>query len=198
MLAAKILESEFRSRNLDVPPFAQDQLAKYAQEIEHWNRTVNLTALHGEALVRRLIVEPVWVGQILQMSGVMADVGSGNGSPGIPLCLTRRFTRGHLIEPRLKRAAFLRHVTAKLGLENVEVHRNRVEDLPAKSLISDWIVLQAIDPTAALLQALGKIAFETTRVVWITSLESAPASSAEKLEIPNSSTKVWVFRLDQI
>jgi 16S rRNA (guanine(527)-N(7))-methyltransferase RsmG len=193
-----LLESEFRSRAMEVPLSAQKQLALYAAEVEHWNRAVNLTALHGAALIRRLIVEPVWVGQLLDMNGIVADVGSGNGSPGIPLSVTRRFSATHLIEPRLKRAAFLRHVVAKLGLKTVTVNRGRIEEIPVSSVISDWIALQAIDPGPFLQGVLQNIGKGTTRVVWITSVDQPPVPSAEKLQIPGSSTIVWVFRLDQI
>lgn len=197
MSYAEILEAEFRKAKLDISSSALKQLAIYAGEIEHWNKTVNLTALRGAALVRRLIVEPAWVGQHLKMGGVVADVGSGNGSPGIPLCITRDFISTHLVEPRLKRAAFLRHVVAKVGLKNVQVDKSRIEEMPAGTVSADWIVLQAIDPSPALIAALRPISNETTRVVWITSLNAPPVVSAEKAEIPDSTTKIWVFRLDQ-
>jgi 16S rRNA (guanine527-N7)-methyltransferase len=193
-----MLRLEFRELELEIPAYAQQQLALYAAEIEHWNKAVNLTSLGGSALIRRLIVDPVWVGQHLQMSGTMSDVGSGNGSPGLPLCITRKFSSTHLIEPRMKRAVFLRHVIAKLGLKDVAVERCRIEAVPEKTFFSDWITLQAIDPSPALIEDLRRIANETTRVVWITSVGTPPVASAEKLEIPGSTTKIWVFRLDQI
>ncbi|HET9130478.1 MAG TPA: 16S rRNA (guanine(527)-N(7))-methyltransferase RsmG [Terriglobia bacterium] len=197
MSFGEILRREFQTLGLQISTHSLQQLALYAEEIEHWNRAVNLTALSGSALIRRLIVDPVWVGQHLHMDGVVCDVGSGNGSPGIPLSITGKFSSTNLIEPRMKRAAFLRHVIAKLKLTNVVVHRSRIEDIPEKTLRSDWITLQAIDPTPVLKEYLRKIAIETTRVVWITSIVKPPVPDAEKLEIPGSSTKIWVFRLDQ-
>jgi 16S rRNA (guanine(527)-N(7))-methyltransferase RsmG len=193
-----MLRSEFRDLQLDVSSLSLQKLALYASEIEHWNKAVNLTALRGNALVRRLIVDPVWVGEHLQMDGSMADVGSGNGSPGLPLCITRQFVSTHLIEPRMRRAAFLRHVIAKLALTGVAVDRCRLEEMPVKALSAEWITLQAIDPTPDLIEALQRIATSTTRVVWITSVGTPPVSGAEKLEIPGGTTKIWVFRLDQI
>jgi 16S rRNA (guanine527-N7)-methyltransferase len=193
-----MLRSEFRDLRVEVSPLALQKLVLYANEIEHWNKSVNLTSLRGNGLVRRLIVDPVWVGQQLQMNGTVADVGSGNGSPGIPLCVTRKFSAAHLIEPRLKRAAFLRHVIAKAGLEGVTVNKCRVEEIPSKALLSDWITLQAIGPTPDLIEALRGIAGQTTRVVWITSIPTPPVAGAELQEIPGSGTKIWVFRLDQI
>jgi 16S rRNA (guanine(527)-N(7))-methyltransferase RsmG len=195
---AEMLRTEFRELALDIPAFSQQQLALYAKEIEHWNKAVNLTSLAGPALVRRLIIDPVWVGQHLQMSGVMTDVGSGNGSPGIPLTITRKFSSTNLIEPRMKRAAFLRHVIGKVRLTDVAVHRCRIEEMPEKSLFSDWITLQAIDPTPALIENLRRIAIDTTRVVWITSVMTPPVVDSRMIEIPGSATKIWVFRLDQI
>jgi 16S rRNA (guanine(527)-N(7))-methyltransferase RsmG len=170
----------------------------YAEEIEHWSKAVNLTSLGGSALIRRLIVDPVWAGHHLHMNGVVSDVGSGNGSPGIPLSITRRFSSTNLIEPRMKRAAFLRHVIAKLKLTNVAVYRSRIEDMPEKTVFSDWITLQAVDPTPTLNGYLQRISAQTTRVVWITSVVMPPVPGAQKVEIPGSTTKIWVFRLDQI
>jgi len=194
----EILRRELDDLKLDVPLDSQQLLASYASEIEHWNKAVNLTSLSGPALVRRLIVEPVWIGQYLQMDGVVCDVGSGNGSPGIPLSITRRFSSTNLIEPRLKRSVFLRHVIAKLRLTDISVHRCRVEEIPENTLFSDWITLQAVHPTATLKGYLRRIGTETTRVVWITSVVTAPAMDAQSFEIPGSKTKIWVFRLDQI
>ena len=192
-----ILRREFHQLGLEIPVQSEQRLAIYAQEIEHWNKSMNLTSLSGSALIRRLIVDPVWVGQRLQMDGVLCDVGSGNGSPGIPLAVTGRFSATNLIEPRVKRAVFLRHAIAKLKLTNVAVHRSRVEDVPEKALLSNWISLQAIDPTPTLIENLKRIATKTTRVVWITSVVMPPLPDAQMLEIPGSTTKIWMFRLDQ-
>lgn len=192
-----ILNSELHRLNLDIPSGSRRLLADYASEIEHWNKAVNLTALHGSSLIRRLVVEPVWAGQELQMTGTLLDVGSGNGSPGIPLSITGNLERVVLVEPRMRRVAFLRHVIAKLSLRNAEVLRERIESVPADHVHPDWITMQAIDPTGDILDALNRVRSETTRVVWITSKENPPTSKAEKIELPESATKIWIFRLDQ-
>jgi 16S rRNA G527 N7-methylase RsmG len=187
-----MLRREFDELELDIPVYSQQRLALYASEIEHWNKAVNLTSLSGSALLRRLIIDPVWVGQYLQMDGVgvMWDPRYSLASPEVLI--------NDLIEPRMKRAAFLRHVISKVGLTDVAVHRCRIEEMPEKSLFSDWITLQAIDPTPALIESLRRIACDTTRVVWITSVSEPPVADSRKLEIPGSTTKIWIFRLDQI
>ncbi len=197
MNLADVLNTELHRCELDLPAAARHQLLDYAGEIQHWNRAVNLTALNGEMLVRRLIAEPIWIGFQLQMTGTLVDVGSGNGSPGIPLALTREFKEVFLMEPRLKRAVFLRHLIAKLALRNVEVVRERIEDVPGGRICADWITLQAIEPKEDILHALKEVATKTTHVVWITSKETPPVSSAEMIRVPQSTSKVWLFQLDQ-
>jgi 16S rRNA (guanine(527)-N(7))-methyltransferase RsmG len=193
-----ILKAELSRIGLALPKSIQRKLVMYLEELERWNQTVNLTSLKGEDLVRRLIVEPAWIGQELQLSGIVADVGSGNGCPGIALGLTRDLQRVHLIEARTKRAAFLRHIAQRLELEQIVVHRNRVEDIEEKLESVDCITLQAVSPTPHLMKALRRIVRETTRVVWITSGAAAPAKEASRISVPGSNSEVWVFRLDQI
>lgn len=57
-----------------------------------------------------------------------ADLGSGAGLPGLPLALLVPATRWLLIEAGRRRAAFLRHAAAALGVEaRVAVYEERAE-----------------------------------------------------------------------
>lgn len=156
---------------------------------------MNLTSLAGRELTRRLIAEPCWIGQQLQLSGTILDLGSGNGSPGIPLYIGCQLKRADLVEARLRRAAFLRHVASRLGDKNIVVHRVRLEDMTSP-LRPDWITLQGVKPIGPLIAALQRLCSSTTRVVWITSgAVLLPAGS--RVIVPGSNTEVRVFQLDQ-
>jgi 16S rRNA (guanine(527)-N(7))-methyltransferase RsmG len=192
-----LLASELRNRSVPVSPAIEQKLVVYIQELERWNRAVNLTALRGVELVRRLVADPVWIGQQLQLSGTLADVGSGNGSPAIPLCLTRPIAHTDLIEARVRRAAFLRHITQILDIKRVNVRNTRLEELEASDAPVDWFSLQAVHPTAMILQAMKRLSSPTTRVVWITSVRRAPVPAADSILVPGGNTRAWVFRLDQ-
>jgi hypothetical protein len=87
-----ILETELLRLGLSSAGI-REQLTIYIRELERWNKKLNLTSLAGPELIRRLVSEPAWIGQQLQMSGVLADIGSGNGSPGVPLYLTSRLSK---------------------------------------------------------------------------------------------------------
>jgi 16S rRNA (guanine527-N7)-methyltransferase len=194
---ATIVREELSRLGLSVSDSVRAKLVVYIQELEHWNRSMNLTALQGTELVRRLVAEPAWIGHQLQLSGTLADIGSGNGCPGIALCVTRNL-QAHLIEARARRAAFLRHVAQRLNLENIRVHRSRVEDIEVRFESVECITLQAVNPTPQLMKALSRIFPPTTRVVWITSGAAAPTAQASRISVPSSNSEVWVFRLDQI
>ena len=129
------------------------------------------------------------------MSGSLVDVGSGNGCPGIPLLVGRHLRAAHLVEARVKRAAFLRHVAARLGAENIIVHKERLEDMTAAPDV-DWVTLQGVRPTATLIEALRRLFSSTTRVVWVTSVDSV-MTPGTTIEVPESNTVAEVFELDQ-
>jgi 16S rRNA (guanine527-N7)-methyltransferase len=83
------------------------------------------------------------------LTGLVADVGSGAGLPGIPLALARPALRLRLVEPLLRRATFLAEVVDRLELGNVEVVRARAEDLRG-AWTADVVTARAVAPLARL------------------------------------------------
>jgi 16S rRNA (guanine527-N7)-methyltransferase len=193
----ELLESELPSFQVQLPDAQKIALAKYCDEVDKWNDKINLTALSGAALVRRLIAEPVWIARQLPLSGCLVDIGSGNGSPAIPFHLVSPSHYCHLIEVRLKRAAFLRHVVSTLKLRNVRVHRCRFEQVSTSLINPDWISLQAVGLTRKLVDSIRRIASPTTTIVWITSpAAQSVLAPLRMLTVPNTGTRVLLFRLD--
>jgi len=97
-------------------------------------------ALQGEALglIGPLELPRLWTRHVLNSAlvarlvrpGLVADVGSGAGLPGIPLAIARPDAQFVLIEPMERRTEWLRAQTDELGLSNVTVVRARAEDAP--------------------------------------------------------------------
>lgn len=195
MAHLEVLESELRRFQLDLPTEQKITLSRYCDELERWNNKINLTGLNGPEMVRRLVVEPVWIGLQLKPSGALVDIGSGNGSPAIPLHIVSNFQNVHLIEARAKRAAFLRHVVLSLQLPNVSVHRTRFEEVAADLGSVHWVSLRGMSLTSELIDKIG-FTFKTTTVVWITAGDWAPILPSEILEVPITNTKILIFRLD--
>ena len=61
--------------------------------------------------------------------GVVGDVGSGAGLPGLVLAILRPDVTFVLIEPMERRVSWLTDQVASLGLQNVSVMRARAEDV---------------------------------------------------------------------
>ena len=192
-----ILESELQQFHIDLDLQQKEMLVAYCDELTRWNRKMNLTGLADAGLVRRLVVEPVWVGlQLKARQAVLLDIGSGNGSPAIPLQVVCRFRKCQLVEARTKRAAFLRHLVSVLKLGEMEIHRARFSDVAGAIEAPDWVTLQAVALTKELLDLLRPVAHSTTTVVWISSATTkADMEPMHSFTVPITGTKVSLFRL---
>ena len=100
-------------------------LDRYLETLERWSRRLNLTALDTPAArVDRLVRDAARIAPELD-PGRLADIGSGNGAPGIVLAILRPDLPVTLLEPRVRRAVFLEEVYSELRLQNVSVLRSR-------------------------------------------------------------------------
>lgn len=68
------------------------------------------------------------VAQVAAPGASVCDVGSGAGLPGLVWAIIRPDLQVTLLEPLLRRTAFLGEVVEALGLRNVEVLRGRAEE----------------------------------------------------------------------
>jgi len=100
------------------------RLAVYAALVLDANRRVNLTGAKDGAAFAAHILDALTLRD--DVEGPLIDVGSGNGVPGIPLALATGVAVT-LLEPIKKRAVFLRHAIAALGIDG-EVLDTRAED----------------------------------------------------------------------
>jgi len=83
----------------------------------------------------------------------VVDVGSGGGLPGLPLKIARPDLEMTLVEADGKKAAFLVHACARLGLQGVEVVNRRAEDAahdPSLREAFDLAVARALAPMPVL------------------------------------------------
>ena len=84
-------------------------------------------------------------------TGRLIDVGSGAGFPGIPLAAVRRDLDITLLEPRLKRGAFITQVLAQAGLSNARWYSGRLPD-PSLHGMFDVVVSRATFPPPLLIE----------------------------------------------
>lgn len=117
-------------------------LAAYLDLLADWSRRVNLTGARNVAERVTTLVAPVLALAPLAGPGPVLDIGSGNGSPGLVLALLRPELDVTLVEPRLKRWAFLREAARAAGCAQVRVFRGRHRDWPGPP--AETVLLRAL------------------------------------------------------
>ena len=127
----------------DVSEEARNALVQYVQLLVKWNRVYNLTAvkdpldmvnrhLHDSLILSRWLPEhPTGAPESVDL----IDIGSGAGLPVLPLAIVRPDLAFVSIESSGKKTRFQQQVVVELGLENVDVRNNRVQDTQAKALV---------------------------------------------------------------
>ena len=94
----------------------------YLDVLRQWNARMNLTALEGDAALDRLIVEPALASHHLdEHAAHLVDIGTGGGSPAIPLKIMRPDLRLTMVEVRMRKSVFLREVARHLRLTDTAV-----------------------------------------------------------------------------
>ena len=119
---------------LSLPPALVDRLCAYVELLQRWNARMNLTALDdGDHGLDRLVIEPLAAARRVQVAPLrMIDIGSGSGSPAIPLRMALGGGSLLMVEARMRKAAFLREAVRRLELEDAAVEAVRFEDLAAQ------------------------------------------------------------------
>lgn len=163
-------------------------LAAYVELLARWNKKINLTALPVDPLsddaADRLIVEPVLgARRLLGSDRLLIDVGTGGGSPAIPLAIMAPEIRLVMVEVKVRKSAFLREVVRQLGLTKAMVENCRVEELLSKSEYHeavDVVTVRAVRPDRRLLMAIQAFLKPGGRLFWF----GAEASHKPDVQMP--------------
>jgi 16S rRNA (guanine527-N7)-methyltransferase len=117
VIAEAAVAARAQRAGLSLPPDTVAALAAHARAVLAANARLHLTALtDAEAFVERHLGESLEGAALLSpdVGGILVDVGSGNGYPGVPLGLARPGLRVVLAEAARKKADFLRQVATSL------------------------------------------------------------------------------------
>ncbi len=121
------LEKLTRREGVELEREVRTRLAGYVALLFRWNERMNLTALDaGDRGLERLIVEPLIAARCIPAAArTMVDIGSGGGSPAIPVKIARPELFLRMVESRTRRAAFLRETVRRLKLAGTRVENCR-------------------------------------------------------------------------
>jgi 16S rRNA (guanine527-N7)-methyltransferase len=126
-------------------------LEAYFDLLQKWNRKVSLTSLPVETLgdeaIDRLLIEPLVASKYVGRAASVIDIGTGGGSPAIPMKVASPEIAMRMVESKTRKAAFLREVVRQLGLTRTHVEGSRFEALLARPELhesADVVTMRAV------------------------------------------------------
>lgn len=196
----KVLELELPGWGLTPPGPAVARLAALLAELDRWRSRMNLTGRLSAPELATHALESVLGERFLPAGARVVDIGTGGGFPGVPLAIWRPDLEMTWLEPREKRAAFLRHVRRMAPIQNARVLRARAEDLENESF--DCATSRAVRVEGVLAGKLAFLAPGGALVLWTVTPErlapellSAGLRYEDEIAIPGSRDRsIGLFR----
>jgi 16S rRNA (guanine527-N7)-methyltransferase len=138
------------------------RLEAYYRLLATWNHKINLTGLNLSDLspetIDRLLIEPLVAAKYVPAGAKrMLDVGSGGGSPAIPLALAAPDIQLLMVESKTRKSVFLREAIRTLALPGADVATARFEELLARPDLhetNDLVTIRAVRIEARVLMTL--------------------------------------------
>lgn len=153
----KIIYDFWQEIQAEVTESQQAQYEQYFMLIHEHNQYLNLTGIDDHEGVYLKHFTDCLLNRhhpIIQSATKVADLGSGAGFPGLVLAIYFPQKKFYLIEPLTKRCKFLEHCVEVLGLTNVLVLNERMEDIEQKF---DLVVTRAVAKFSILLELCAQV-----------------------------------------
>jgi len=113
--------------DLTLSEYQTDQLLAYQELIGKWNKVYNLSAIRDPIeSIKKHFLDSLSIVPFIR-PGLLLDVGSGAGLPGIVIAIMRSNTNVFTIDSVGKKCRFMQTVKTELSLDNLTVINDRVE-----------------------------------------------------------------------
>lgn len=183
-------------------------LETYFRLLAQWNSKMNLTALPldppTDETFDRLLVEPLAASRQIRadVASVWYDLGSGGGSPAIPVKIARPQLRLTMIESKERKSAFLRQVARTLELTDTTVLTARFEEAATSADCLgkvDLITVRAVKTDVGLFETVEKLLSQSGHLLLFRPAHAASAdppgfrrlSTVPLIESPQSFLSVY-------
>ena len=159
----------------------EDRFERLLDELERWNRKVNLTAVRDREQMRILHIADSLAARPLLQGRRVLDVGTGPGFPGLPLAIVEPDREFTLLDSNNKKIRFVEHAVGVLGLDNVAAIQSRAEDY-APGHRFDTVIARALASLPRLVEMAGHHVGEDG--VFVALKGRYPAEELEQLRAP--------------
>ena len=113
--------------DLTLSDYQTNQLLTYQALIGKWNKVYNLSAIRDPIeSIKKHFLDSLSIVPFIR-PGLLLDVGSGAGLPGIVIAIMRSNTNVFTIDSVGKKCRFMQTVKTELSLDNLTVINDRVE-----------------------------------------------------------------------
>jgi 16S rRNA (guanine527-N7)-methyltransferase len=152
----EMIFNEFLKAGLELEPRELERLVWLHRLLLRRNHELDLTRIEDpRSIVVKHFVDSALAAGLIESRGVMMDLGSGAGFPGLPMAILRPDWRLLLAEPRARRLAFIEEAVELLGLANVEVHPHKVTAAFRGAI--DSLVARDFGPSPAIVQLAAAV-----------------------------------------
>ena len=219
----KKLTQGLRDMGLELTSSQAKQFELYYQELLEWNKRINLTSItdYEEVQIKHFLDSTTVIlalarEEMNKPDLSIIDIGTGAGFPGLPLKIVLDQSRLVLVDSTAKKAAFLRHISQKLKLSNVEIVTGRAEEiahLPLYRQQFDLVVSRAVAslPTVVELalpfcqiggkfvaQKKGEISQEITKASKAINVLGGRLNQVKEIELGEFSDERYLVIIDKI
>ncbi len=132
---------------LDLSSTQADQVLAYLHLLLRWNQKINLTAIRDpDECVTRHFGESLFLARHIPLRGSLLDIGSGAGFPGLAVKIAFPEIAVTLLEPVMKKRAFLKEAARVCGFSEVAVLGERLEEFTSRNEGSkfDFATMRAV------------------------------------------------------
>jgi 16S rRNA (guanine527-N7)-methyltransferase len=171
-----------------------DKFDTYTKLLLEYNKVHRLSGAKDTGEVDANIEDSLYPMQFLDTQKIKTavDIGTGAGFPGMILAMAYPDIHFTLVEPLMKRTAFLHLVKSKLGLDNVTIKSDRIENITPFE--ADLITSRAVAKTGFLIDlAKGFIGEKTTLLFYKGEGVHEEIDTSYQSEIINRGKRNYLF-----
>lgn len=171
------------------------KIEQYLWLIGKWNKVYNLTAIRNpQDMLIQHVMDSLAVLPHIQGPRII-DVGTGAGLPGIPIALARPDWHVTLVESNRKKTAFLQQVKIELGLQNVEIMAQRIENAEIGNNVNT-IISRAFSELGTFITLTRQWANEqNSGCRWVAMKANCPEQEREQVRAPFAIEKTVMLRV---
>tara|TARA_B100001996_G_scaffold379428_1_gene365163 strand:- start:636 stop:1280 length:645 start_codon:yes stop_codon:yes gene_type:complete len=186
----EIFENGLEIMGLSLSDDQTEKNLNYLRLLLKTNQEYNLTGITDtkEATIKHLL-DSLSIHDLLE-GDTIADIGSGGGTPGIPLAIAFPKKQFLLIESKQKKAAFLVEAVNQLKLKNVRVINKRAEEAAATKA-PETIVSRALGSLDYFIEVAGHLLSKKGKAI-------AMKGKAEKFKLEKNSKNFEVLQTKKI